>query len=64
MSGFNLYHTDHPVNGLDCDCLYYRVSSDNFVYQVIKYYTRYQLDKQYCRVIIIILGLLSKIYAT
>ena len=45
LSGFNLYHTDHLINGLDRDCLYYHVTNDGIVYQVLEYCIRFQLNE-------------------
>jgi hypothetical protein len=49
LSGFNLHHTNALVNGLNRDCLYYRVSNDNTVHQVIEYCIRYQIDEKILR---------------
>jgi hypothetical protein len=46
LSGFNLYHTDYPLNGHDHDCLYYFVSKIGFASQFIQYCVRFQLDEE------------------
>jgi hypothetical protein len=46
LFGFNLYHTDHPLNDYDHDCLYYFPVEKGFAYQFIQYCVRFQFDEE------------------
>lgn len=44
LSGFNLEHTDHLLNGLDRDCFYYNAHDQNDKsFQLIEYCIRFEL---------------------
>ncbi len=45
LVGFNLYHTDHPLNDFDRDCLYYFPPELGFSYQFIQYCVRFPLEE-------------------
>ena len=46
FSGFNLDHTDHLLNGLDRDCLYYNAHDENdTVFQIVEYCIRFQVNE-------------------
>jgi hypothetical protein len=46
LFGLNLHHTDHLLNGIYRDCLYYNVPERGLVSQLIQYCIRFHHDEE------------------